>query len=506
MRLLEFTKLVLPDYCPDWYQALIAEYLERCAADDPEVQNLIVAAPPGSGKSQEVSILFPAWLLSHHPEQHIIGLSNSDSLARLMSGNVLRLLNHPELQERFPLKFLKESEAQFTIDGGDGRPSLHAAGIMGQLTGHRANFLVFDDLLKSQQEAYSEVIRDRVWNNLLSAGETRLLPGGKVVGIGTRWHQADPTGRLLQRAQESPVARQFIYLNLAAWNSGEDSFVLNTRTGKKTYIRKYRSLAKITGQPYSFSRAQLEEKKADLGPSRFSSLYMGQPLSGEDQFFPENVWKSIDPVPVSEISLIISAWDCASKTASHNDYSANVVIARLNSGRFVVLDVWKSRLNFSQLPQVALERYESLCYQYGHLPVLCIEDANAGTQLIDLFEDRLPNIPVVRAKAVHSKIIRAEGVTPFTTGGLVSLPKDAIWREQFISELANFPVGQHDDLVDAFCHAIKAFTALRSLHAPDLKVLPGPIEDPYEQEIQERLEDEEYRQDCGDLSSWDRGR
>jgi hypothetical protein len=110
---------------------------------------------------------------------------------------------------------------------------MHAAGIMGQLTGARSDYLIFDDLIKSQSEAYSEVVRERTWANFSSAAETRLLPDGKIVGISTRWHLDDPIGRLIRRAQEDKRARQFLYVSLAAWNDSEDSFVLDTQTGER---------------------------------------------------------------------------------------------------------------------------------------------------------------------------------------------------------------------------------------------------------------------------------
>ncbi len=37
-----------------------------------------------------------------------------------------------------PDEFLKETETSFTVEGGDGRPAMHAAGIYGQVTGMRA--------------------------------------------------------------------------------------------------------------------------------------------------------------------------------------------------------------------------------------------------------------------------------------------------------------------------------------------------------------------------------
>lgn len=477
MNLLEVVQLVKPNYEPDWFHLEIAAHLEKCFAGDTAVPNLLISTPPGAGKTELVSILFPTFIFAHDPKAHVIALANSDSLARMASGNVLRLVQQSDFQERWPLSLEKATEQQWTISGNDGRPSMHSAGISGQLTGQRADFLIWDDLLKSQSEAYSETIRERVWSDFSSAAETRLLPHGKIIGIQTRWHLDDPIGRLLRRAQEDRRARQFIYLSLAAWNSGDDSFVFDTRTREKKFYPKYKSLASKAHQPYSFSRKQLEGKRADLGPSRWSALYMQNPLTAEDQLFPPECWRSIESIDVSDIAHIVTAWDCASKTGAKHDYSANVVVASLQSGGFVVLDVWKGRASFAELPQIAIQRYASLWKRYGHFPLLVVEDANAGTQLLQLVEYEYPELPHLAAKPVHAKIIRAEGVTPFTRGGLVALPKEAEWRTDFISELANFPVGQHDDVVDAFCHAMKAFVGKRDFRKPEAQqILPGKFD------------------------------
>jgi predicted phage terminase large subunit-like protein len=492
LKLLELAALLKPNYAADWYHALLADLLERCAAGDPHVPNLLISSPPGSGKTELITIVFPTDIFAQRPSAHVIALANSDPLARLASGNVLRLVQHPQFQERYPLTLEKATEAQWTIHGNDGRPSMHAAGIMGQLTGQRADFLIFDDLIKSQSDAYSEVIRERTWANFSSAAETRLLPDGKVVGIQTRWHLDDPIGRLLRRAEENRHARQFVYVSLAAWNGGQDSFVLDTRTHERKYLPPYRALASVQGQPYSFSRQQLVGKQADLGSSRFSALYMQQPQALEDQMFPEKVWGSVDLVNIDDLLLLVSAWDCANKTGEKNDFTANVVVGRLGSGGFLVLDVWKSKLNFAQLPDVVLKRYGLLQERYKTLPLLVVEDAASGTQLIDTLRSRVPEIPLIAAKAVKAKIIRAEGVTPITTAGLVALPRNAEWRAGFITEMANFPVGVHDDVCDAFFHAIKAFTTARDFKTPDLKVMPGRVASQREQIEQEMREQLEY--------------
>jgi len=175
LKLLELTRLLKPNYVADWFHKLLADLLQRCAGGDASVPNLLISSPPGSGKTELVGILFPTYIFAHRPSAHVIALANSDPLACLASGNVLRLVQHPEFQERYPLTLDKATEAQWTISGNDGRPSCHAAGTMGQLTGQRADFLIFDDLIKSQSECMSEVIRERTWANFSSATSAGAL-------------------------------------------------------------------------------------------------------------------------------------------------------------------------------------------------------------------------------------------------------------------------------------------------------------------------------------------
>jgi hypothetical protein len=59
------------------------------------------------------------------------------------------------------------------------------------------------------------------------------------------------------------------------------------------------------------------------------------------------------------------------------------------------------------------------------------------------------------------------------------------------------PVGVHDDVTDAFCHAIKAFTTARDFKTPDLSVMPGRVLSEREQEEQELREQLEYERDSG---------
>jgi hypothetical protein len=72
-----------------------------------------------------------------------------------------------------------------------------AAGVGTAVTGRGAHIALIDDPFKDREEADSERRRDLVWDWYRSTLFTRLMPGGAIVLIQTRWHEDDLAGRLL---------------------------------------------------------------------------------------------------------------------------------------------------------------------------------------------------------------------------------------------------------------------------------------------------------------------
>ena len=223
-------------------------------------------------------------------------------------------------------------------------------------------------------------------------------------------------------------------------------------------IAAYRSGPTKPNQPYSFSENDFAGKLADLGPRVYSPLYMGRPIDGTDQMFPPESWGTVESVYTNDYSLIISAWDTASRTKATNDPTCNVIVGRRWIGDFVLLVCFEGKFTFDKLLPIALEHYRRVCEGFRTTPVyLCVEEADSGKALIDIIEAQFPQVPLLKAKAVKSKIVRAEAVTPFVAARSVSLLK-AAWNTQFITDLANFPASDRDHSVDAFCHAMRGFT------------------------------------------------
>ena len=195
---------------PPAWQGYDAEALREgpdAGEADPEpigAPRLFVVAPPGHAKSTLFSQVFPALYLGHAPDQTVLMLTSSRTMARQYHDVVSTVLaESPRHRAVFP-----EPEARPDMRRGwssDGlylqgtpwaqkEPAFRIAGWGASVLGARAHGIVLDDAL-TQEESESALVTERAWNQLQMTIENRLHPGGWLLGVGTRWTADDLIGR-----------------------------------------------------------------------------------------------------------------------------------------------------------------------------------------------------------------------------------------------------------------------------------------------------------------------
>lgn len=173
----------------------IAKHLQTIA--DGEQRYIIVELPPRHGKSMTITETFPSYYLGRNPEKRVITSAYSDGLARKFGR-----LNRNKMLEFGPLVFDRTlandngTVNNWTLDNGVG--GMIATGIGGSITGEGADLLLIDDPVKNNEEAQSQTMRDKVWDEWETTLSTRLHKGGSVIVVMTRWHEDDFVGRLLE--------------------------------------------------------------------------------------------------------------------------------------------------------------------------------------------------------------------------------------------------------------------------------------------------------------------
>lgn len=466
--LIEFSRFTYPTYAASWFHILIAKYLEQLTLGKLDL-NMMIFAPPQHGKSELVCIRRPAWAIGVDPTRHFIGTAYGDKLATQFSKAVRNTIESPTYQRLFPLKMKTRGDTTWEVERpvDDQRPTYVASGILSSITGIGATDLLIDDPVKNAEEAYSQVYRQKVYDNYQTAANTRLVEGGKKCLVMTRWHEDDLAGRLLKLAVTDKKADQWLVICLAATNDeGQDSYVWNTRSGEKTFLPKYEAL-----WPEAKSRDFLDQQKANLGPVFWNAMYMQRPTAPAGVIFKRENWRYHDQQPTFE--QLVQVWDTACEEGQENDYSATIDLG-YGGGGFPVLDAWRGKVAFPDLVVAVYERWERAGNVYGRYPDrLVVERKASGIQLIQqlelnnitghwVFPDgetrAVPPIPIISVQATSSKVVRAHGVSGYHASKLVSLPRDADWVADYVDEHALFPRGVHDDWVDVTVHGLTYYT------------------------------------------------
>jgi predicted phage terminase large subunit-like protein len=113
--------------------------------------------------------------------------------------------------------------------------------------------------------------------------------------------------------------------------------------------------------------------------------------------------------------------------------------------------VYKKRVEWVELKRDVFESYEE-----WEPDGMLIEKKATGAPLI--YELRAMGIPVQEytPSRGQDKIARLNSVSDIIASGKVWIPRTR-WAEELVDEIAAFPSGEHDDLVDATTLALMRF-------------------------------------------------
>ena len=430
------------------HHKIMAEAFERVASGD--LKRLIINMPPRHTKSEFASFLFPAWYLGKFPEKKIIQTAHTAELAVGFGRKVRNLVGSPDYQRIFQTKLSTDSKAAGrwnTNKGGE----YFAIGVGGAVTGKGADVLIIDDP-HSEQEAMqgNPAVYDRVYEWYSSGPRQRLQPGGSIVLVMTRWSTRDLTGQII----ENSIAREG-----DEWEVIELPAIMPS--GKPLW-------------PEFWKKEELESIKAEIPVSKWEAQYQQNPTSEEGAIVKREMWRIWEKDNPPQCDFIIQSWDTAFEKSNRADYSActtwGVFHHPNESGdliaNLIILDAFKDRMEFPELKRTAYDMYKE-----WNPDALIVEKKAAGAPLI--YEMRQMGIPVSEytPNKGSDKIARVNAISDLFASGLVWCPNRR-WAEEVMEEMASFPNGAHDDLVDSTTQALLRFRQGGFIKIPTDEVEP----------------------------------
>lgn len=429
-HLVNFCAYTHPEWETGQHHERIGTALEALERGD--IERLMIHAPPRHSKSEMASRRFPAWYLGKHPGHQILLSSYGDEIAEDLSRNVRNILRDPYYQVLFPeTKLATDTTAAGrweTTAGG----IFVAVGIGGAATGRGANLGIIDDPVKNRMDADSARIREVAWQWYHGVFRTRLMRGGKLLIMCTRWHEDDLAGRLLQTE-----GSKWTVLNLPAI---EDE---GTPNEKALWERMY-SLGTMT------------ELRSDLraaGRSReWNSQYQQNPTPEEGTYV-KRQWFDTKYTDVPKPLNVYISSDYAVTEASQGrdpDYTVHGVFGLAPDGKMYVLDWWKSKTS----PDVWIDALLDLVVRWK--PLGCCAGKGIIRRAVEKMiltrcNERKIYYNQVWVDEIVDKAVKGRAFQARASMGNILWPNTE-WANDALETIVGFPTLKHDDDFDVLAN------------------------------------------------------
>ena len=457
--LLQFTQYTYPRYLAEPAHELIASWLEAVLKG--EVQRLMIFAPPQHGKTELVSVRFPAFWLAHRPEDPVMLTSYAASLAHTKSRESRAVVESPafgNLFEDITTDPASRARDQWRLAGHRG--GMVAAGVGGPITGHGAALGIVDDPVENWEQAQSEVYRDKTWDWYKTTFRTRIWEHGAIVIVMTRWHEDDLCGRLL-----NAQAGQWDVLRLPA--TGERQSDRDLRNQKLHQAQGLDDpLDRGPGDalcPQRFSAEALADLQRDVGSLGWESQYMGCPTAPEGNRF-KRAWFVVGNGPPSGYdSKRIRYWDKAG-TEDGGAYTAGVLMGYCRiTGLFYIENVVRGQWSALEREQVIRQTAELDRSRYGNVAVwIEQEPGSGGKESAEATVRNLAGFSVHVDRVTGSKDVRLEPFAAQAEALNVRLVRGA-WNSAYVDEMCAVPAGQYRDQADATAGAFNKLAGQATL-------------------------------------------
>jgi predicted phage terminase large subunit-like protein len=429
---LDFVKHVYPGYKVGPHHLKLIQIFEDIAKG--VKKRVIVNIAPRHGKSELISYLAPAWFLGKFPHKKVIMSSHTADLAVNFGRRVRNLVGSDSYKGIFPQIELQADSKSASRWGTNFNGEYFAIGVGGALAGRGADLFIIDDP-HSEQEAKTgrpEVFLP-AWEWFQSGPLQRLMPGGAIIIVMTRWSKLDLTGMITNQMEREEGVDQWEVVEFPAIK--EDGEPL---------------------WPEFWDIDELLAKKAALDIRYWNAQYMQKPTSQEGALIKREWWQIWEGESPPPCEFTIMSLDAAQEANNRSDYNALTTWGvffneETNNYAIILLNAIKRRMEYPELKEMVLEEYKE-----WQPDAFMVEKKSSGSVLYQ--EMRRMGVPVAEFTPGkgQDKIARVNAVSSLFQGGVVYAP-DRRWAKEVIEECNDFPSGSNDDLVDSTTLALLRF-------------------------------------------------
>jgi predicted phage terminase large subunit-like protein len=423
----------------NWHYELICEYLQL--VDEGKIRRLILNVPPRTAKSRFVTVLWPVWRWTRRPGLRWMFVSYADGLTRQHSRERRDVLESDWFVRRFGSRFSLATD-QNTVTWFDNtqRGSMFSSSVGGTVTGKGGDVVVLDDP-QDPAQAHSEAERTHVIEFCDRTLATRLddPKTGTQVLVMQRLHEEDVTGHFMSQGGWTLLRLPMI--------AERDEEIVFPISGRK--------ITRMQGDllmPERFGVDEVADLKRRLGSYGAAAQLQQRPAPEEGGMIKRRWWGEYPLTPKVQAAaceeVLLSA-DLSFKDSVGADHVSLQAWGRSGANLYL-LDRVNDKMDFPTTERA----FVAFAAKWPEARAKLVEDKANGPALIASLKNKIAGIIPITPK--DSKIARVHSVSPVIEAGNVLLPRPehAPWVSDFLEQCSVFPMGAHDDDVDAMSQAV----------------------------------------------------
>jgi predicted phage terminase large subunit-like protein len=483
-------------YVHGWHVDFICEHLEAVTdgvvlPDGTIYNRILVNIPPGTMKSLLLNVFWPAWEWGPRNMPHmryVCAAHKIENLSARDSRRMRELITSEWYQARWGDRVKLSRDQNEKLNFVNTAKGFRIATAITSLTGIRGDRVIIDDP-HSVDSASSDTMRASEVETFLEAVPSRLTNpiSSAIVVIMQRLHEEDVSGVILSK--KLGYDHICLPMRFESWRAG-----MPTKLG----ICDPREEEGELLFPARFPEYVVDRDERVMGPYATAGQFQQRPEPRGGGVIKREWWQPWEEKSYPPMNFIVASLDTAYTTKTENDFSALTVwgiftnggiaevttktVSRDNqwmdistsieraysetSPKVMLMSAWQERMELHDL----VEKVAQTCRRM-RVDRLIIEDKAAGhsvaQELRRLYGHEDWAVQLINPGAID-KLARLYSVQHLFAEGMVYAPVKQ-WAEMVISQMATFPRGKHDDLVDT------TSAALRHMRDLGLLVLPEEV-------------------------------
>lgn len=412
----------------------------------------VLLGPRGHGKSSVAHISFVLWRLLADQDIRCLIVSKSEAQAQLFLSEIkTHMARNAMLRAVFGTDRMTPDRWNMSTvllprERIAKEPTITAKGMGTSLPSWHFDLIIADDL-HDLANSRTPGQREVVWRWFEQVMLPTLEPHGELHVIGTRWHPDDIYGRLIAKGQ-------------AALEAGEESeayYPLESRA----IIAEDPDPEKCVVlwpeyMPYSKLCAIRREQGSVIFSLQYQCVASGDTMAGG--IFRHDDLRILNERPEDarkRCVYVAQGWDLATEGKDlkgevvgeeiRTNYTACVTVGLTRDNEFIVLDWYRGRPGL--IGQV--EAVEAQAAKWD--PDAVVMESVAYQNILTQYVRKSTTLPIIPARPKKDKVARAWRLQPYVEERRVWIPVAHLGLRDILS---SFPMGEEDDSVDAWMHAM----------------------------------------------------